>query len=110
MSYLPGQRIKFTEEKQSYKIMAASDRFLICTKPFNAIKSYLYTIVDLVEEVRGPDDRVFGPMYDYNDPHEAQKGLDAFTKGVRYDVKVINTDSLEISHRRRIDLNIDWVK
>lgn len=105
MTYQPGQRIKFAEEKQSYKIVAANERFLICTKPFNAQKTFLYTIVDLEDRRRGPDDKVFGPAYDYNDPAEANKAL--------ADLSSDQTDwenSLGISHRRDCDLNIDWVK
>lgn len=95
----PGQRIKFAEEKVSYKIIAANDRFLICTKPLNLHKTYLYTIVDLLDGVRGPDDRIFGPKYDYDKAEGALKGL-----------RDLMIYELEISARRRVPLKIEWVK
>ncbi len=55
-----GARIYFVEEKAPYRVKARSDRFLVCTKPFNPRKTVLYTIVDLEEGVRGPENLVFG--------------------------------------------------
>jgi hypothetical protein len=40
-------------EKRSYKIQARSDRYLVCTKPFNLRKTVIYTIVDLDQYIRG---------------------------------------------------------
>ncbi|MCK5616321.1 hypothetical protein KAR91_81415 [Candidatus Pacearchaeota archaeon] len=54
-----GDKIKFTEEKQAYTIQAKNKRFLVCTKPFNPRKTVLYTIVDLVEKIRGTEDLIF---------------------------------------------------
>lgn len=54
-----GDKIKFKEEVQSYTIQACDERFLICTKPFNLRKTVLYSIVDLVERIRGPENMVF---------------------------------------------------
>lgn len=105
MSYQPGQRIKFAEEKQSYKIIASNERYLICTKPFNARKTYLYTIVDLAEGRRGPDNMILGPFYDYNDPRHARQAIRDLVGKKRVICKV-----LELSPRRSIDLKIDWVK
>lgn len=45
-------KIKFKGEKQRYTVQAAGKRYLVCTKPFNARKTVLYTIIDLKEEVR----------------------------------------------------------
>lgn len=55
-----GDKIKFASEKQRYTIKAKTDRYLICTKPFNAIKHILYTIIDLERLIRGRNN-----MYDY---------------------------------------------
>lgn len=61
LTYAPvGTRIYFAEEKAPYRIRARSDRYLVCTKPFNPQKTVLYTIVDLLEGVRGPENLVFG--------------------------------------------------
>jgi hypothetical protein len=105
MSYQPGQRIKFAEEKQSYKIVAANERYLICTKPFNLQKTYLYTIVDLEGKRRGPDNMIFGPQYDYNDPRQARQAIRDLMG-----IKRVIVKCLDISHRRDCELNIEWVK
>lgn len=55
-----GDFIRFKEEKLKYEVIARNDRFLICTKPFNARKTVLYCIVDLVEWIRGPENLIFG--------------------------------------------------
>lgn len=60
-----GVRIWFAEEKRPYRVRASSDRFAICTKPFNLVEgTVLYTIVDFDRGVRGLDDRIFD-AHDY---------------------------------------------
>jgi hypothetical protein len=95
----PGMRIKFAEERKSYKVIACDERYAICTKPFPLQKTYIYTIVDFEGQERGPDDRIFGPMYAYDDAEEALKGLQELHNGM-----------LELSSRRSVPLKIDWVK
>lgn len=58
-----GARIKFRGEVQRYTVQAASPRYAICTKPFNARKTVIYTIIDFERAVRGRDDRVLGMGY-----------------------------------------------
>jgi len=103
MSYAPGKRIKFAEEKRSYKIVAMNDRFVICTKPFNLRKTFVYTIVDLEEQLRGPDNMIFGPKYDYSDPVKATKAINELmgSNGIT---------AFGISRRNNVKLNIEWVK
>lgn len=55
-----GDRIRFAEEKQAYTVQARDARFLVCSKPFNARRTVLYTIIDTVEDVRGPENLIFG--------------------------------------------------
>lgn len=93
--YKAGDKIKFTEEKRRYTIVACDNRYLICTKPFNAKKTYLYTIVDLEEEIRGTDGYLF-TKYNYTRKEEAQQYLDE-----------LNCGKCEISHRHRLELNIE---
>lgn len=59
-----GSRIWFAEDKRPYTVQARDDRFLVCTKPFAAKKTVLYTIVDLHTEMRGTDGFVFGLGYE----------------------------------------------
>jgi hypothetical protein len=54
-----GDKIKFREEKQRYTVQAASKRFLVCTKPMNAHRTVLYTIVDFELGIRGREDLIF---------------------------------------------------
>lgn len=55
-----GSKVKFYKEKQRYTVQASDERFAICTKPMNALKTVLYTIVDFKENRRGPENLVFG--------------------------------------------------
>jgi hypothetical protein len=48
-------------ERQRYTVMARNERYVIMAKPFNAQKTYLYSIADLERGVRGPCDLIFGP-------------------------------------------------
>lgn len=55
-----GSRVWFFGEKRPYKVRARNQRYLVCTKPLNIHKTTLYTVVDLVEEIRGTEDSIFG--------------------------------------------------
>lgn len=55
-----GSKIKFLGEKQKYTVRASNTAYAICTKPFNARKTVLYTIVDIIQDIRGPENLVFG--------------------------------------------------
>lgn len=91
-------RIKFEEEKQSYKIMVENERYIIATKPFNARKTYLYVIVDKVEKIRGADNYIMG-RFNYSDLEECQEALKELSNGV-----------MDISRRNRVPLKIEWIK
>ncbi|MBT8448068.1 MAG: hypothetical protein KJO69_00145 [Gammaproteobacteria bacterium] len=54
-----GARIRFAEEKQAYTVQASGKRYKVCTKPFNLKKTVLYTVVDMVEKVRGTENLIF---------------------------------------------------
>lgn len=96
MHFKTGDKIKFKAEKKRYTIQACDDRFLICTKPFAARKTYIYTVVDLKENIRGTVNLIFGPAEDYSLPEEAQVALKEFQAG-----------KYEVSHRNRINLDIE---
>ncbi len=86
-------KIRLDGERQRYTIMAHNDRFFIMTKPFNAKKTYLYTIADLERGVRGPCNLIFGLPCDVNTPGGAATGL-----------KAIEAGEMEVSFRRCVDL------
>jgi len=67
-----GDKIKFVEEKATYTVQARSERYVICSKPFNLKGTVIYTIVDLKEGIRGPDSNVFGLSYESRKVREAR--------------------------------------
>lgn len=87
-----GDRIWFAADKKPYRVRARNERYIICTKPFNLKKTVLYTIVDLVEGVRGPDNRVFCFGYETDE-------------GVAENMARLAAGEMEVSHRRRIPLD-----
>ncbi|TKD50241.1 hypothetical protein [Sphingomonas baiyangensis] len=91
-------KIKFREERQRYTIMARNDRFVILTKPFNAQRTYLYTIADLERKVRGPCNKIFGLPCDVNSPEGAAQALSE-----------LETGEMEVSFRRCVDLSDDEI-
>lgn len=97
-----GDKIKFKSEKQRYTVQACDDRFVIATKPFNARKTFLYTIIDLKEKIRGADD--WHCKHEYNIPEEARLGLIGLNNNGLYDIQ-----SIQISHRNRVKLDIERV-
>lgn len=95
LKYPVGSKIKFKEEKQRYTVQAAGEEWLICTKPFNARKTVIYTIVDLEEQIRGTDNYVFSP-FDYEERSDCEECLADLIKG-----------KAGISYRNRIALDIE---
>lgn len=55
-----GSKIWFRGEKQAYTVRASNVAFCILTKPFNARKTVLYTIIDWEQKVRGAENLIFG--------------------------------------------------
>lgn len=55
-----GDHVAFYEEAQRYQIQARGERYLICTRPFHAGRTVLYTIIDLEDRVRGAENLVLG--------------------------------------------------
>lgn len=54
-----GDTVKFAGERRRYRVMAANERFAVCTKPFAAIGTTIYTIVDFVRQIRGRENLIF---------------------------------------------------
>jgi len=87
-------KMKFDGERQRYTVMAHNERFAIMTKPFNARKTYLYTITDLVRGVRGPCNLIFGLPCDVNTPGGAEEAIGYIERG-----------EMEVSYRKCVDLS-----
>lgn len=76
-----GTKIKFDAERCRYTVMAANKRFVIMTKPFNARKTYLYTIADMERGVRGACNLIFGIPCDVDTPDGAAEALAMIERG-----------------------------
>jgi hypothetical protein len=88
-----GDKIKMEREKQRYTIRALDERYVILTKPFNARKTYLYTIVDLERKDRGACNLIFGLPCDVNTPESAAEALEMLKNG-----------EMEVSYRNCLPL------
>ena len=71
-----GSKIKMDGEKQRYTVQGIRNRFVLATKPFNAERTYLYTLIDTEEKVRGPLNAIFGLPCDVNCPEGATELFD----------------------------------
>lgn len=94
-----GAKIKFEGERQRYTVRASNDRFLLLTKPFNAQKTYIYTIVDLKREVRGACNLIFGL------PHDAET-----QEGARQILDELESGDMEVSYRNYVPLKPEEIK
>lgn len=90
--HIPTQ-IKFEAERQRYTVQAHDERFVILTKPFNAQRTYLYTIVDLHRGYRGACNLIFGLPCDVNTPKGAAEAL-----------AMIQRDEMGVSSRNCVPL------
>jgi hypothetical protein len=95
---LVGDRVKFSEEKSAYTVQARNERYLICTKPFNPKRTVIYSIVDLMEGIRGPDNMIFGMGYESR--RDCEERL----------ADLMNEESMvEVSWRKRCPANVEAV-
>lgn len=92
-----GSKIKFENEKQRYTVQASNVAFCICTKPMNALKTVLYTIIDWRRQIRGTENLVFGMGAETKE--DCEEMLKRLTEG-----------ETEVSHRNRRDLDIEKVE
>lgn len=88
-----GQKIWFAREKRPYTVQCFSDRFVICTKPFNPKRTVLYTIIDLKRKVRGTEDLIF--CMGFETKELCQEALERLEAG-----------ESEVSYRNCVDLYI----
>lgn len=89
-----GDKVYIPNHKRPFTVRARDDRYIICTKPFNARKTVLYFIVDLEEQRRGPDNMVFCSGYETDE--QCRERLEELQKW-----------EIEVSYRRGIPLDID---
>jgi len=104
MKFQVGQKIKFRREKQRFTVRACNERFAICTKPFNPRHTVIYTIIDLEEGVRGTENLVFGMGAETD--QQCQEMLTRLTTPQKSGIGF----QTEVSHRNRIDLDIESIE
>lgn len=88
-----GAKIWFAGEKQGYTVKASNVAFCVLTKPFNAQKTVLYTIIDWESGIRGAENLVFGMGAETTELCEEM--LERLTNG-----------ESEVSSRNYVDLDI----
>lgn len=96
-NFAVGNKVYFQGERMGYTIMAMDARYLICQKPFNPKNTFQYCIVDLEKGIRGPDN--YYCKFNYDRREDCEQAL-----------RELNTGELEISYRRRAELEITKVK
>ena len=65
-----GDKVYIPNHKRPFRVRARDDRYIICTKPFNAQHTVIYFIVDLVDKWRAPDNLIFGLGYETDEDCE----------------------------------------
>jgi hypothetical protein len=93
---VPGDRIKFIDEKPLYTVIAQNNRFVICTRPYNVMRTCIYSIIDKWKGIRGTENLVFGLGF-----YTLSECQDALLR--------LNSKETEVSHRNFITTNIEKV-
>lgn len=101
-------KVKCVGEKQRYTIQARNDRFVILTKPFNAQKTYLYSIVDLERKIRGRDNLIFGFCY-IDSKGEISQNYNC-KEGAEEAIRQLEAGEMEISYRHYKKLEPEEIK
>lgn len=89
-----GDKVYIPSHKRPFRVKARDDRYIICTKPFNAQHTVIYFIVDLVDKWRAPDNLIF--CLGYETEEDCKERLRQLQKG-----------EIGLSWRRGIPLDID---
>lgn len=89
-----GDKVYIPEHKRPFRVRARDDRYIICTKPFNAQHTVIYFIVDLVDKWRAPDNLIF--CLGYETDEDCKERLQQLQRG-----------EIGLSWRRGIPLDID---
>lgn len=82
-------KVRMDGERQRYRVTARDERFVIMTKPFNARRTYIYSIADMERRERGPCNLIFGPPAALDTADGAEEAL-----------AMLRAGEMEVSHRR----------
>lgn len=92
-----GTKLKFRGERHRYTVQACNPYFAICTKPFSARRTVLYTIINWVERIRGTEDLIFG--MGFGDREHCEQALNR-----------LMAQESSVSHRNRVKLEIERIE
>jgi hypothetical protein len=86
-----GDRLWFLGERIGYTVHAVSQdrRYAVATKPFAARHTYIYTLIDWLDAVRGVDDSL-GNCLGYGDREQCEESM-----------RLIESGEFGFSHRRK---------
>ena len=87
--------IWFKWQKRPFTVQASNIHFVICTKPFAAKNTVLYTIIDWYEDVRWADNLIFWYQWWYETKEWCEEAL-----------KMLMDWDMEVSHRNRAKIKI----
>lgn len=75
-----GQRLRFADSRQAMCVRAVSadGRFVVATRPFNARRTVLYTVIDFQQGIRGRDDH-YGVGYETDE--ECRSAIERLADG-----------------------------
>lgn len=94
-------KIKFENEKQKYTVQASNIMFAILSKPFNAQKTVLYTIIDFWKWERWPENLVFWMWAETKE--QCEEMLERLTQ---------QETELSYRHNKKLDIEevhfVDW--
>lgn len=104
-----GDKLKFKSEKQRYTVRACDNKFVIATKPFNARKTYLYTIIDIDARERGSDN--YYCKFDYEKKSDLILAMAELHNGKMclIDTGFADCGRLNLSHRTKIKLDLERI-
>lgn len=93
-----GDKIKFERETHRYTVRAKGKRYLVCTKPFNARRTVLYTVVDSIKNIRGTENLTFS------------MGAETTQECEEMIARLEATENpTEVSRRNSVDLKIEGI-
>lgn len=80
--FVVGERVWFADETRPMTVQAVSSsgRFVVCTKPFAARKTVLYSMLDTVLNVRGVDNTI-GNSMGYETREQCEHAAQSFELG-----------------------------
>jgi hypothetical protein len=87
-----GARLRFANERGTYRVRCISERYAICTRPHNPLRTVIYSIIDIERGIRGPHNLVLN-VYDFRKDDGCEECLKDLIDG-----------KIEVSSRNHVDL------